>query len=114
MSQLPYALSQAEQDVLDERRGQRTREGFDAAHDDAHELGEMALAGACYAREAWSALALGVGDTPVPGWAPEDWPWHSSWWKPSGNRRNLVKAAALILAEIERLDRAAARKGGAA
>lgn len=27
------------------------------------------------------------------------------WWKPTNRRRDLVKAAALILAEIERLDR---------
>jgi hypothetical protein len=38
---------------------------------------------------------------------PTDWPWPESWWKPTGDRRNLVKAGALILAEIERIDRAA-------
>jgi len=35
------------------------------------------------------------------------WPWAEKWWKPKNERRDLVKAAALILAEIERLDRAA-------
>lgn len=29
------------------------------------------------------------------------------WWKPKDRRRNLVKAGALIVAEIERLDRLA-------
>lgn len=40
----------------------------------------------------------------------EVWPWDESWWKPTTPRRDLVKAAALILAEIERLDRMAAAK----
>ncbi|PCB37801.1 hypothetical protein CJT89_33510, partial [Pseudomonas aeruginosa] len=34
------------------------------------------------------------------------WPWDEQWWKPSTARRDLVKACALALAEIERLDRA--------
>jgi len=36
------------------------------------------------------------------------WTWERAWWKPTTRRRDLVKAGALILAEIERLDRAAA------
>jgi hypothetical protein len=35
------------------------------------------------------------------------WPWDRAYWKPRGPRNNLVKAGALILAEIERIDRAA-------
>ncbi len=42
--------------------------------------------------------------------APSMWPWAEEWWKPINPRRNLVKAAALILAEIERLDRATIAK----
>ena len=34
------------------------------------------------------------------------WPWAASWWKPKNRRRDLVRAAALIVAEIERIDRA--------
>lgn len=37
---------------------------------------------------------------------PRGWPWGSSWWKPKDPRRDLVRAGALILAEIERIDRA--------
>ena len=41
------------------------------------------------------------GDAP-----PERWPWDESWWKPSNDSiRNLVKAGALIAAEIDRLHR---------
>lgn len=38
---------------------------------------------------------------------PRQWPftWWLDWWKPTTYRRDLVKAGALILAEIERLDR---------
>lgn len=34
------------------------------------------------------------------------WPWSRAWWKPASRRRCLIKAGALILAEIERIDRA--------
>ncbi|HFJ2162820.1 TPA: hypothetical protein ACGTPM_002963 [Salmonella enterica] len=41
---------------------------------------------------------------------PESWPWAREYWKPSSPRRDQEKAAALILAEMERHDRATARK----
>lgn len=84
--------SAAARDVLAERRRQIEAEGWTPEHDrkvNAH--GELAKAATCYA----SVYPL----------AASYWPWDLKWWKPSGRRRNLVKAAALILAEIERLDR---------
>jgi hypothetical protein len=37
---------------------------------------------------------------------PKFWPWKPWWWKPSTNRIDeLVKAGALIAAEIDRLQR---------
>jgi hypothetical protein len=37
---------------------------------------------------------------------PKDWPWDLSWLKPSPDpKHNLVKAGALIAAEIDRLNR---------
>jgi hypothetical protein len=53
--------------------------------------------------------SFGIHDfdkTDEPG-VPKMWPWARQWWKPTGARRDLVKAAALLLAEIERIDRAA-------
>ena len=87
----------AAHDVLAERRRQIEAEGWTPEHDDEHGAGEMAAAAACYALN-----AAGCGCE-----VARNWPWDGSWWKPSTARRDLVKAAALILAEIERLDRAA-------
>lgn len=88
----------AARDVLDERRRQMEVEGWSTEHDDEHLPGELALAAASY-------VCADEGEAP-----PAIWPWDWAWWKPESRRRNLVKAAALILAEIERLDRAEAAK----
>lgn len=75
-----------------ERRRQIEREGWSARHDDRHHgCGELAGAAACYA---------------VPELKDHLWPWQDNDWKPKERRRDLIRAAALIVAEIERLDRA--------
>jgi len=108
------AMSQAEIDVLAERQRQIFVEGWDEAHDDQHKNGELATAGACY--------SLGRKHVHIPrpicgryfgffaGWTTAGrnkitWPWDPKWWKPKSVRRDLVRAAALIIAEIDRLDR---------
>ena len=88
----------AARDVLAERQRQISVEGWSAHHDDAYTDAQLALAASCY--------ALPPGEFEIPG-PPQQWPWPSAWWKPGDRRRELVKAGALILAEIERLDRAA-------
>jgi hypothetical protein len=88
----------AARDVLAERRRQVEAEGWTLEGDDQYDGGELSLAAACY------ALA---GDPPYAR-VPADWPWDYGWWKPVDDRRNLVKAAALILADIERIDRSTA------
>src|SRR5271155_2492378 len=90
-------------EIGNERLRQGEAEGFDAAHDDEHKAGELAQAAACYA-----AHAGGMPRALVYGFAPY-WPWNSKWWKPKTSRLDLIKAAALIVAEIERLDRAEAK-----
>ena len=91
---LQIASTAAAHDVLVERRRQVEVEGWTPEHDDAEHLpDELALAAASY-------ICADEGDAP-----PAIWPWDWRWWKPSTPRRNLVKAGALILAEIERLDR---------
>ncbi|WP_193391785.1 hypothetical protein [Trabulsiella odontotermitis] len=90
--------SQAAVDVLAERQRQILSEGWTPEHDDEHGRGEMAMAAVCYINE--------TGTVNRNGGKPWGWPWDASWWKPNTRRRNLVKAGALILAEIERGDRA--------
>ena len=86
-------LSQAAIDVFAERQRQKAVEGWAEHHDDNHDCDELAKAAACYA-------------TAYPGDVlPKYWPWDADWWKPKDRRRNLVRAAALLLAQIERDDR---------
>ncbi|HGI9239880.1 hypothetical protein [Pseudomonas aeruginosa] len=101
-------VPQAWLDVQAERRRQITAEGWTPEHDDAHSHGQMARAAACYALAGSSAPSDGTAALLV----SLAWPWDEQWWKPSTARRDMVKACALGLAEIERLDRAAATQGG--
>lgn len=101
-------LSAAMVAVIAERFRQIEEEGWDAAHDDVHSAGELAIAGACYAMD---GLRETIVDRPID--VSVLWPWEPQWWKPADRRRNLVKACALILAEIERFDRRRKRKPAA-
>ena len=88
---------QAARDIVAERVRQVVKEGWLPEHDDQHAVGELAAAAACYCHpEPCMDDTRGV---------PFSWPWVRRWWKPTDRRRDLVKAGALILAEIERLDR---------
>lgn len=97
-------ISSAIKDVLAERRRQVVAEGWTPRFDDERNGGELACAAACYA---FNAAYPG---SPL---LRTFWPWSQSWWKPTTPRRDLVKAGALILAEIERLDRIKSPKNGA-
>lgn len=88
--------TQAARDVLAERERQKTVEGWTVEHDDKHNTGELAEAATCYAMPYRSYRDAVVNIA---------WPWDRGWWKPKDRRSNLVRAGALILAEIERLDR---------
>ena len=94
--------------VIDEIAAERTRqieeEGWTPAHDDAHRRGEMAGAAACYIMHGLSISRTDLRHQ-VRDVVRDLWPWALRWWKPSQHRRDLVKSAALIVAEIERLDR---------
>jgi len=92
--------------IAAERERQVSEEGWTPEHDDGHTNGEIALAAARYAEVAgrpWSS------PTGVPnGATPMAWPWKPEQFKPTGYAvRDLVKAGALIAAEIDRLQRAA-------
>ena len=94
----------AARDVLTERGRQVSAEGWSPEHDDKHTNGQMAVAAGYYALACGFPHERDIGN----GHLPNHWPWDAYWWKPRDHRRNLVRAGALILAEIERLDRAAA------
>jgi hypothetical protein len=108
MSSGTHTLSSALQDVITERQRQLSVEGWTPEHDDGHVGFEMSKAATCYAQHAFEGYVRsrlfngGYSDAPPPWW----WPWGRKWWKPKSVRRDLVRAAALIVAEIERLDRA--------
>jgi len=110
---LPVVLpaTAAAHDVVAERRRQVEQEGWTQAHDDEHPNEEIAACAAFYAlpdaaRE-WPAEETGYGNTFGEAIWPEDWTRP----KTGDRRRELVKAGALILAEIERRDRADRQAG---
>lgn len=87
-------LTKAAQDVLAERARQIGEKRWLPAHDDTYKKHELAQAAACYAFPELTALT----DVPI-------WPWSADQLKLRDARQNYVRAAALLLAEIERLDR---------
>lgn len=89
-----------------ERWRQQKDEGWTAEHDDEHSACELTMAATSYAYYAIGQVN-GVCWPDEESVIPTEWPWHMDWWKPSDDPiRNLVKAGALIAAEIDRLQRA--------
>lgn len=84
--------------IARERSRQVKEEGFDDDHDARWNNRQLALAGYCYL-----ARYLGRSNPAIETLVPNDWPFDSERWKPSDNVRTLVKAGALIAAEIDRL-----------
>jgi hypothetical protein len=94
--------SKAGLDTLGERARQRRMEGYDDAHDDAHDDFSLSSAAIAYIMDAQLRGTTGQGFTETP---PSHWPWDANDWKPKDIRQALVVAGALIIAEIERIDR---------
>lgn len=105
----PEMEAKAIMDVFRERHRQQHEqagEGFTAEHDDRHAKGELVAAAVCYVLSQCKRLTMGMLVDVV----NRIWPFEVKWLaKGHGDRRSLVIAAALLIAEIERLDRAAAR-----
>ena len=80
--------------IVAERKRQIEVTGWDADHDENHQDGELWHAARCY-------LSLKPGDIRMPG----GWPWDQGDFKPKSRIENLVRAGALIAAEIDRLQR---------
>lgn len=112
ISALRPAEPSAIADVIAERERQISKEGWTAEHDDEHASRELAVVAVCYAQQyvgrAWLLEDFKDGLTRYQDEdLPDEWPaaWHEEWWKPKDPRRDLVRAAALLIAEIDRLDR---------
>lgn len=86
-----------------ERELQISKEGYSNAHDDAHDKVELADAAEAYLGD---VRHIRNRHNIVVEFRPALFPWSKKEWKPSDDPiRNLVKAGALIPAEIDRLKR---------
>jgi hypothetical protein len=99
------------EEVAAERHRQISGEGHGLEKDDLRDHGELAQGAAAYVLAAASYnrtnRAQLLADAAV------IWPWHFGKFRPTEARRDLVKSAAMIVAEIGRLDRARRRMAAA-
>ena len=105
------------EELVAERRRQIIALGYTPDHDDSHKDGSMALAAACYAtpirlyQKKDYATSVHFED-PFPWWDGDGRKYNGNVLIPNDSldykdrRRMLVKAGALIIAEIQRIDRA--------
>lgn len=112
--------------IIEEIAAERTRqievEGWTPDHDDSHPGGQIGQAAACYAASESVSFTDNYGRALLPDGTPRPftrlelrqswsyspalrWPWDYRWFKIKGRRSNLIRAAALLVAEIERIDR---------
>jgi hypothetical protein len=94
--------------VIAERMEQVEIHGHTLARDAQYQPFDLALAAKAYADAAIDQLTglTAAAGYDLPQADPDIWPWHPAGWKPGTPRANLVKAAALIWAAIDRLDHA--------
>lgn len=91
------------EEVLLERQRQIITHRYDQEHDDAHDWGELAVAAVVYVD---ASLTNSKGKCYLSAkQLQKRWPWDSRFKAASSRRSNLLKAVAMLVAEIERLDR---------
>lgn len=91
-------------EILSERTRQMSVHGWYPEHDDIYRHHELVRAAETYLEAGRLEAITEAAHTRL----LSRWPWAASWFKPRDARRNLIKAAALIVAEIERIDRSKA------
>lgn len=91
--------------IVKERQRQIVEEGKTAALDDKHKNAELTMAAICYAYIGCGGTRMDQEDVAI------YWPWETELWKPKDRIRNLVRAGALIAAEIDRLQRLEGKAG---
>ena len=96
-------------DVIYERQRQINQEFYSTENDDEYKQNELLRAAVCYAenviRRGWVFDSNFGPDVYQEEEVPDLWPWDLDFWKPRNPRRDLIRAAALLIAEIERIDR---------
>jgi hypothetical protein len=96
--------------IADERERQLQAEGFTRDSDQQYRRGELAKAATAYVQLAAMDLEAG-GRSHIAWHGPAAvWPWAPEWWKPVDARRDLVRAGALIAAQIDLIDSQAVGK----
>ena len=90
--------------IAEERKRQIEAEGYTKEHDAEHTDDSLARAAVCYAIP--SVQRTYTYDPISKVRIPQFWPWDIKYWKPSPEDRikELVKAGALLAAEIDRLN----------
>lgn len=88
--------------IAEERKRQIEEEGWTKEHDAQHEDNVLAVAAASYAMPEGARTFM---QTQGGNYLPIFWPFEAKWWKPCPRDRvrELVKAGALIAAEIDRI-----------
>lgn len=88
--------------IAAERARQIAEEGFDTGNDAGYVKEELIRAAICYllVRSRLSGVALSLGSTMF----QHLWPFGREWWKPKSKREDLIRAGALIAAELDRMD----------
>lgn len=91
-------------DIVLFERAKQGAMGFDAKHDDMHTLGQLTMGAVCFAQTAFTQINSAK---PLPEcFRHKDWPWEpSSFHADLDPVGNLVKAAAMLIAEEERIER---------
>lgn len=113
------------EEIATERWRQIDGEGFSLWHDDGHTEAQLARAAATYCymaslgpeqRVAVMRAISGSRETPETQIVRALWPstWSMHWLKSTLVRRDLIKAGAIVVAEIGRLDRVTAHVNGKA
>lgn len=87
--------------IMAERARQVEGEGYSKSDDAEHRYGQLIMAAVAYANAAYRQV---LNPTVKPKeLAFCQWPWSPEAWKPGDKIRNLVKAGALLAAEIDRI-----------
>ena len=93
--------------IAEERERQQYEEGHTSVHDDLLDDGDLTRAAMAYLQADDTDLRQN-GEGFTAAWSY--WPWEREWWKPKDRLSNLIRAGALIAAEIDKMQRKAISK----